>query len=271
MLESPPTKRWAKQCSVEVLQPDKCKDSGFLNRIRELKPDLGLVFAFGQLLPRELLEIPARGFINIHPSLLPQYRGAAPIQWALIGGDAETGVTILKVTPKLDDGDVLLQESTQVDPRENAVELGERLTHLGAGLAVRAFDLLENGQAEFTPQDEARVIWAPALTKAAGRVDWTQTTLSLHNRIRGVQPWPGASTRLHDKTLKIHRASPGPGEVPQAEAGRVVKAEGEDFLVRTGDSSLRLIEVQLEGKKRMPVKDFLLGRPVRVGDNFQSD
>jgi len=270
-LESPAVKRWAEQCSVEVLQPDKCKDAGFLEHMRALKPDLGLVFAFGQLLPKELLDIPTQGFINIHPSLLPKYRGAAPIQWTLINGDEETGATILRVTPKLDDGDMLLQESTKVDPQENAVELGERLAHLGAKLAARALDLLENGQAEFTPQDEARVVWAPALTKEDGRIDWTQTTLSLHNRIRGVQPWPGAATRLQNKTLKIHRASPGPAETKDAGPGQVVAAQGEDLLVRTGDGLLRLLEVQLEGKKRMPVKDFLLGRTVQPGDSFRSD
>jgi methionyl-tRNA formyltransferase len=270
-MESPPVKRWAEKCCVEVLQPDRCKDAVFLDCIRELKPDLGLVFAFGQLLPQALLDVPAQGFINIHPSLLPRYRGAAPIQWALIRGDEETGVTILKVTPKLDDGDILLQEPLKVDPDENAVELGERLAHLGAGLAVRALDLLEEGRAEFTPQDEARVVWAPALAKEDGRIDWTRPTQSLHNRIRGVQPWPGASTRLHDKILKIHRASAGPEKVPEGRPGQVVVAEGEDLLVRTGDGSLRLLEVQIEGKKRMPVKEFLPGRAVRTGDCFPSD
>ena len=270
-LESPPVKRWAEQYSVEVLQPGKCKDQGFLDLVRALSPDLGLVFAFGQLLPKELLDVPAQGFVNIHPSLLPKYRGAAPIQWTLINGDPETGVTILKVTAKLDAGDLLLQEPVPVDPQENAVELGERLALLGADLAVRALDLLEQGQAEFTPQDEARVVWAPALTKEDGRIDWTGTTRSLHNRIRGVQPWPGASTRLQNKTLKIHRASPGPEETPAAEPGRVVKAEGEELLVRTGDGLLRLLEVQLEGKKRLSVKDFLLGRPVQAGDRFHTE
>jgi methionyl-tRNA formyltransferase len=265
-LESPPVKRWAQECSVEVLQPVRCKDTGFLDHIRALNPDLGLVFAFGQLLPKELLEIPKRGFINIHPSLLPRYRGAAPIQWTLINGDEETGVTILKVTPKLDDGDMLLQERVAVDPQENAVELGERLAHLGADLAVRALDLLETGKAEFTPQDESQVVWAPALTKDDGLIDWSQPTLALHNRIRGVQPWPGATTRLGDKTLKIHRACPSSAR--RAKAGEVVKAEGEDLLVGTGDGLLRLLEVQLEGKKRMPVKDFLLGRPVQAGDSL---
>ncbi len=268
-LEPPPVKQWAQQCSVEVMQPDRCKDAGFLDHVRELKPDLGLVFAFGQLLPKALLDIPTKGFINIHPSLLPRYRGAAPIQWTLINGDAETGVTILKVTPRLDDGDMLLQEPVKVDPLESAVELGERLALLGAGLAARALDLLEKGRAEFTPQDESQVVWAPALTKEDGLLDWTQPTLSLHNRIRGVQPWPGASTLLHGRTLKIHRALPA--EVRRANAGEVVKAEGEDLLVGTGDGLLRLIEVQLEGKKRMPVKDFLLGRPVRTGDLLGSD
>jgi len=268
-LEPPPVKRWALECSVEVLQPDRCKDAGFLDHIRALDPDLGLVFAFGQLLPKELLAIPRRGFINIHPSLLPKYRGAAPIQWTLINGDEETGVTILKVTPKLDDGDMLLQERVAVDPQENAVELGGRLARLGADLAVRALELLETGKAEFTPQDESQVVWAPALTKDDGRIDWTQPALALHNRIRGVQPWPGASTRLGDKTLKIHRACPA--EARRAEAGLVIRAEGEDLLVGTGDGVLRLLEVQLEGKKRMPVKDFLLGRPVQAGDRLQAE
>jgi len=270
-LESPPVKRWALECSVEVLQPDRCKDGGFLDRIQALKPDLGLVFAFGQLLPKELLDIPARGFINIHPSLLPRYRGAAPIQWTLINGDEETGVTILKVTPKLDDGDMLLQERLAVDPRENAVELGERLARMGAGLAVRALDLLEAGQAEFTPQDESQVVWAPALTKDDGLIDWAQPTLALHNRIRGVQPWPGATTDLHGKSLKVHRAEPVALATAAATPGEVVKAEGEDLLVGTGDGLLRLLEVQLEGKKRMLVKDFLLGRPVQAGDRLQAE
>jgi len=166
---------------------------------------------------------------------------------------------------------MLLQESTKVDPLENAVELGERLALLGAKLAARALDLLENGRVEFEPQDEAQVVWAPALTKEDGRIDWSQTTLSLHNRIRGVQPWPGAATRLQNKTLKIHRASPGPAETKDAGPGQVVAAQGEDLLVRTGDGLLRLLEVQLEGKKRMPVKDFLLGRTVQPGDSFRSD
>jgi methionyl-tRNA formyltransferase len=265
-LAEPPAKEWAQRHSVCVLQPLKCSQPEFLDEIRALEPDLGIVYAYGQLLPAELLSIPRLGFINIHPSLLPRYRGAAPVQWALINGDTRTGVSIVKVTPRLDDGDILLQEALDVDPDETAVELGERLAVLGGQLVVRALDQLESGQASPVPQDEDGVTWARALKKEDGQIEWNRPAADIHNRIRGVQPWPGAFTRLGGKMLKIHRAELCSVRSDESIPGRVVKAEGEDLQVGTADGFLQLREVQLEGKKRMDARTFLLGRPVEAGD-----
>lgn len=262
----PPTKEWACRQSVPVLQPAKCREPDFLSCVRDANADVGLVFAFGQLLPAELLTIPRLGFINIHPSLLPRYRGAAPVQWTLINGDPIAGVSIVKVTPRLDDGDIILQESTEVDIHENAVELGQRLALMGGKLAVQALGQLEAGVVQASPQDEGQVVWARALTKSDGRIDWAAPALSIHNRIRGVQPWPGASTALGGKVLKIHRAVPAEGQFPEAQPGQVVVAEGDNLQVRTGDGVLRLLEVQLEGKKKMDAQAFLLGRSLGKGE-----
>jgi methionyl-tRNA formyltransferase len=261
----PEVKKWAQANSIEVWQPENCKEGDFLCCFNDSKPDLGLVFAFGQLLPKPLLEIPRLGFINIHPSLLPKYRGAAPIQWTLLNGDQITGVSILKVTPKLDDGDIILQESTPIDPDENAIELGERLAVLGAKLVIQALDLLESGQASFKPQDNDKVVWAPALKKEDGQIDWQQSATVLHNRIRGLQPWPGAYTHLDDKVLKLHRAGIESEESSGQEPGSIIKAAGDDLLIACSKGILRLLEVQLEGKKRMDVRAFLLGRNVTPG------
>jgi methionyl-tRNA formyltransferase len=266
-VEPPPVKEWARTRSIQVIQPNQCKHEDFLGCLEEIEPQLGLVFAFGQLLPKELLDIPKYGFINIHPSLLPRYRGAAPLQWALINGDKETGVTILTVTPRFDAGDIVLQEKVAIDPLENAVELGERLAQLGGKLVVQVLERIAAGNFTAVPQDEDQVIWAPALTKADGKLDWTQSAAVIHNRIRGVQPWPGAFTRLAEKTLKIHKAHPAVAvNSSSSRPGQVVEAAGASLLVATGDGCLALDEVQLEGKKRMEAKAFLLGRAIQAGD-----
>lgn len=261
-----PVKRWAEQREIEVLQPAGQKEPAFLERFREIGPDLGLVAAFGQILPRVLLQIPRLGFINVHPSLVPRYRGAAPIQWTLINGDDRGGVSILEVTPGLDDGDILLQESLEVGRDETAEELLDRLAGLGGRLAVRAFEGLERGGLKGTPQSEENVIWAPVLSKADGRIDWSRPALALHNQIRGVQPWPGASTQLGDKRLKIYRAQLAPGGPrEQARPGQIVEAEADRILVQTGDGLLQLLELQLEGRKRLDAGRFLLGQPMSSG------
>ncbi len=265
--KSPPVKVWARERSIEVLQPEKQKDPRYLERLGDLAPDLCLVAAFGQILPKRVLDVPRLGFINVHPSLVPRYRGAAPIQWTLINGDEKTGVTILEVTPRLDDGDVLAQRIVDVDPDETAARLQDRLGELGGELAVQVIQCLETGPVEGAVQDESQVVWAPALTKADGRIDWNRPARSIHDRIRGVQPWPGAVTSLRGRAFKIHLAAVTDALAPAgAGPGQVIEAEGDRLLVQTGDGVLRLLEVQAEGKKRMDARAFLPGRQVAAGD-----
>ena len=191
------------------------------------------------------------------------------MQWTLINGDQQTAVSILRVTPKLDDGDILLQETAAVDPNESLVALQERLGAMGGRLAVRALEGLELGTLQGASQAEGPVVWAPVLTKEDGRIDWTQSAPVLHDRIRGVQPWPGATTHVHGKLLKIMRAKVGSSETPPAgQPGEVIAAEDDRLVIQTGQGTLRLFEVQLEGKKRMDVRAFLLGRPLKTGDRF---
>ena len=269
-----PVKCWAQAHGVAVFQPEKMKDPEFLEQMRSINPEIALVVAFGQLIPKSLLEQPRFGFINVHPSLLPRYRGAAPIQWALINGDAVTGVTILQVTPRLDDGDILLQESQSLSSETTAQELHDRLAQLGGRLSVQALELYERGHITPRPQDTNQVVWARAMQKEDGCIDWGAATISIHNLIRGVQPWPGAFTYLNDKLVKIHRAAPAtlvPAGVTGAGseiAPGTVLVDGERLVVRTGDGWLQLLEVQLEGKKRMEVKSVIVGRTIRHGDRF---
>jgi methionyl-tRNA formyltransferase len=270
----PPVKQWAKARTLPVFQPEKLKDPDFLEHLRRANPDIALVAAFGQLIPQSVLEQPRFGFINVHPSLLPRYRGAAPIQWTLINGDAVTGVTILQVTPRLDDGDIIVQESQSLSSETIAQELHDRLAHLGGRLAVQALELYERGHITPQPQDHSHVVWARALQKEDGRIDWGASTMSIHNLVRGVQPWPGAFTQLNGKLFKIHRAAPA-ALIPVGVAGAgsepssgTVWVDGERLLVRTSDGWLQLLEVQLEGKKRMDAKTFIVGRTIRNGDRF---
>ncbi len=203
------------------------------------------------------------GFINIHPSLLPRYRGAAPVQWALINGDKETGVSISKVTPRLDDGDIILQKIIKIGENENAIELGQRLSEIGGELAVQAIKMLQRGKSDFEVQDRDKIVWAKALRKEDGKLDWNLPPKQLHDRIRGVQPWPGAFTYLGGKVFKIHRAAidtTGNKYSSGTKPGQVVQAGGGNLVVATNAGFLNLLEVQLEGKRRMNVKIFLAGQ-----------
>jgi methionyl-tRNA formyltransferase len=262
-----PSKVWAEERGIEVLQPRRQKDPTYLERFEAIGADLAVVAAYGQLLSKIVLNIPRLGFINVHPSLVPRYRGAAPIQWTLINGDEHTGTTILKVTPRLDEGDLLSSEQIRVDLNDTAHDLRRRLGALGGRLVTEVMERFALGQTDGQPQDDSQVVLAPALTKADAHIDWAQPALEIHNRIRGVQPWPGAVTSLRGRRFKLHRATLDRAAAPAgSSAGKVFVAAGDRILVHTGQGSLRLLEVQAEGKRRMDARAFLAGRQIEAGE-----
>jgi len=246
-LTPPPVKQTALAHGIPVWQPEKLKgNEEVMNLLRELAPELIVVVAYGRILPKELLELPKYGCINVHASLLPKYRGAAPIQWAILNGERETGVTTMQMDAGIDTGDMLLQETMPIPEDMTAGELFEQLSELGAETLSRTITLLEQGKLAPQKQDEAQASHAPMLTKAHSPMDWSRTTQELHNQVRGLNPWPGALTEYESKRLKIHKSH--------------TADEPEGFSMPCGDGKyLVLLEVQPEGKKRMPGADFLRG------------
>jgi methionyl-tRNA formyltransferase len=266
-LAPPPVKEAALELGLEVLQPESLKGDELSRRLAAYGADAFAVVAFS-ILPRSLLALPRLGSVNLHPSLLPAYRGAAPIVWALFNGEGETGVTTFRLNPRVDAGDLLLQERVAIDPEETAGELEERLRELGADLMVRTFDGLEDGTIAPSPQVAESVTRAPKLSRQDGRLDWTWTTEALRNRVRGANPMPGAYTEWGDQVLKVHRARPWNGP-ETGEAGTVLVADARHGLVvATGDGALSLTEVQPSGRARMEGTAFVLGHPVEVGERL---
>jgi methionyl-tRNA formyltransferase len=232
-----------------------------------LKPELIVVAAYGQILPPALLELPPLGCLNVHASLLPKHRGAAPIQWAILEGDAETGVTIMRMDAGLDTGDILTQEATPIGPDDDAAKLHDRLAQLGAGLLVRTIPGYLAGEVRPHPQPAEGVSYARKITKEDGRLDWTQPAEELHRRLRAFTPWPGAFTFLpHPEKpvlLKVWRGAPGPGA--PAPPGTVIKADKTGIAVAAGAGALEVTELQREGGRRLSAAEFLAGHPILVG------
>ncbi|MDI9569336.1 MAG: methionyl-tRNA formyltransferase [Pseudomonadota bacterium] len=263
-LQPPPTKELAAAHELLILQPERVRDESFLQLFRGLNPDLVTVAAFGQILPPEILERPPLGCINVHPSLLPRFRGAAPLNWTLIRGETTTGVTIMMMDAGVDTGDILMQRETPVAPGETHDLLHDRLASLGAELLLETVDLLAAGRAIRTPQRHEEATWAPRLKKEDGRIDWRQDVGSIVNLIRGLSSTPGAYTFLGDKMLKIYRAAGMRGDVGAA-PGAVGAAIEEGLPVAAGDGWVCLQEVQLEGRNRMAIRDFLRGCRLPAG------
>jgi methionyl-tRNA formyltransferase len=261
-IREPATKAWARARRVPVLQPEKVRDGRLAAELSRLAPELLVVVAYGRILGPDLLRLAPHGAVNVHASLLPRHRGAAPVQWAIAAGDQETGVTVMQMDEGLDTGDVLLQRSAPVLPEDDADSLARRLSALGGEALVEALSLLEAGRVIPVPQDGARATLAPVLEKEHGRLDFALPAARLADRVRGFRPWPGAFTLLGGRVLKVHRAEAregaglAPGEARPDEAGLVVGC---------GEGALRLLEVQLEGKRRMLAADFLKGHPVAAG------
>ena len=259
-----PVKRAADRWGYSVFQPTSGKDPWLRDKLEDLRPDLLVVIAYGQILPPSVLAIPRLGPINVHASLLPRYRGPAPIQWAIINGDRQTGVTTMWMAEGMDTGDLFLQQSVAIAPDETSESLHRKLAETGAELVIDTLDGLASGQLSATPQDESSVTYAPMLKKEDGHIDWTQSAKALDCLIRGVNPWPGAFTFLSHKRLKIFHAEPKDVQV-QEKPGIVVDGFPGDLEVATGKGVLRLKELQLESGKRLSADAFVRGCPIPPG------
>lgn len=261
-LMPPPVKELAEKNGIPVFQPFKVRDPAFVDIIRELEPDLIVVVAFGQILPKALLEVPTHGCINVHASLLPRYRGAAPLNWCIINGETETGVTTMLMDVGLDTGDMLLTRKTPLDEIEDIVSLHDRMAEMGADLLAETLDRLAEGDLFPQPQNDADSCYAPMLKKEDGIINWHTDARTIHNRVRGLAVWPVASTTIGGQALKIYRTRVGDGSgVP----GTVLQASKGTFEVACQSGSLFLQELQLAGKKRLDCASFLAGYPVSVG------
>ncbi len=263
VLQPTPVKGCALSHNIPVYQPVKLRDGTALAQIRELAPDLIVVVAYGRLLPLEILEAAPLGCINVHPSLLPKYRGSAPLNWPILNGDKETGVTIMHLVEAMDAGDMIIQERTPLGPDETAPQLTARLSRVGADLLVEAVSQLEVGTADRIPQDESQVTLAPMLSKELSPMDFARPARTLHDQVRGLLPWPAATCQVGGVRCKIFKTAVEEGE---GTPGTVLAADQKGILVACGEGALRLIELQPDGKKAMPAAAFLQGHPVRVGE-----
>ena len=259
----PPVKEFALSQGLPVFQPESMKEESAVELLRSLKPELSVVAAYGQILPQEALQVPALGSINVHASLLPRYRGAAPINWAILNGETETGVTIMYMAKKLDAGDIVTVRRTPIDPNEDAETLFARLAELGAQLLSETIPLIESGAATRTPQDEAQSTYAPMLSRALSPIDWKKPSRVILDQIRGLIPWPVASTVLDGKTLKIYQAQPCKATSELPGMMRAVKG-GIEAACGDGQSIL-ITFLQPEGGKRMSASAYLNGRRIASG------
>jgi methionyl-tRNA formyltransferase len=267
-LTASPVKAFALANGLEVQQPTRIKTPEALDVFKSHDADLAVVVAYGRILPETFLNTPRRGCVNVHFSLLPLYRGAAPVNWAIVKGETETGVTTMFIEPTLDTGPILLQRSTAIAPAENASHLMDRLAVMGAELLGQTLSAFDDLQPQ--PQDHERASFAPILKRDDGLIDWSLPAVEIERRVRGFQPWPNAHSQLQAKRFTIWSAevllSAGPGA-----PGEVVNASGGELIVKCGNSSaLRLLEVQPEAKRRMTVRDFLNGTQLQPGDRFGS-
>ena len=269
-MQFPPVKEKAVEYDIPVYQPQRARDEEFIEELKNLNPDVIVVVAYGQILPESILNIPKYGCINVHGSLLPKYRGAAPIQWAVLDGEEKTGITTMYMEKGLDTGDMIEHVVVPIDAKETGESLHDKLAVAGGPLLLDVLAKLENGTAVRTPQNDADSCYAKMLTKDLGKIDWNKDAVSIERLIRGLNSWPSAYTAFHDKTLKIWDADVEEGS-SDAQPGTVVKVTPDALYVQTGKNLLKLNEVQIQGKKRMPVKAFLLGHKVEIGTLLGQD
>ncbi len=260
----PPVKEKALEHNIPVYQPVKIREEAVVEEIRKMEPEAIVVVAFGQILPESILNIPKYGCINVHASLLPKYRGAAPMQWSIIDGEKETGVTTMYMAKGLDTGDMILKEVVKMDPKETGETLHDKLSVLGGPLILETLRQLEAGTAPRTPQDDAKSCYASMLTKELGSIDWNKDAASIERLIRGLNSWPSAYTVWNEKTMKIWDSDVVPYEGNE-ENGTVVAKDKRSFTVKCGENALQILELQLQGKKRMNTQAFLVGNQMEIG------
>lgn len=271
-LQFPPVKEAALAHGIEIYQPRRVREPECIEYLQNYQADIIVVVAFGQILPREILDMPKFGCVNVHASLLPKYRGASPIQWAVINGEPITGVTIQQMDVGIDTGQILAKLEVPLDQEETGGSLFEKLAHAGAKLCVQTVAQIADGTVTRTKQEEALATHVGMIKKEMGRIDWHMPAVQIERLIRGLNPWPSAYTSLDGKTLKIWKAKVLAGtdgiQAGTAQPGQVVHADKHGMVVQTGDGQLSLLEVQLEGKKRMPADAFLRGYPLQAGTCF---
>ena len=270
-MQFPPVKECALAHGIPVLQPVKVGEPKVIEELRSYQPDLIAVVAFGQFVPRPIRQMPKYGCINVHASLLPKYRGAGPIQWAVINGEKESGITTMYMSKEIDKGDMLLKETVLLDPKETGDSLHDKLCAMGGPLLLKTIDQLEKGSAVRIPQCEEESTYAPKLEKFMGKIDWSMDAVRIERLMRGLNSWPGTFTKIHGKTVKIWDCDVVAQdqlseEMAQAKPGTVLVSDKKKFIVKTGSGALSLLVLQPEGKKSMQVDAYLRGYPVMVNE-----
>ena len=266
-----PVKECALKHDIPVFQPRKVREEACIEELRKYNADIMVVVAFGQILPKEILEMCTYGCVNVHASLLPKYRGSAPIQWAIIDGEEGTGVTTMQMNEGLDTGDMLLKIEIPIEPKETGGSLFDKLAVAGAKLCVETLEALQNKTVTPIPQGETTTAYAKMLDKQLGNIDWNQSAIEIERLIRGLTPWPSAYTNWNEKVMKIWDAEVWDIdlEMEDAKPGTIVKVEKDAFYVQTGEGFLKVCELQIPGKKRMDAGAFLRGYQVKAGETLK--
>lgn len=260
-LTAPPVKEVAIKNNIEVFQPDKIRNAETLSIIKSLEPEIIVVVAYGKILPKEIIDYPKYGCVNVHASLLPKYRGAAPIQWSIINGEKTTGVTTMYMNEGLDTGDMLLRSSTIINDDETSGDLHDRLSFIGADLILKTLDEISKGTIKRKKQNDDEASYSPMLDKSLCNIDWNKAAINIHNLVRGLNPWPTASTILNGNILKIHKTKVS--NIKGGSPGEIISLN--PFVVScSGDTSLEILELQLLGKKRMSSEEFLRGHKIKI-------
>lgn len=267
-IQEPPVKTLARSLRLPVIQPASLKSAEFIEEIEALSPDIFVVVAF-KILPKVILEIPEKGAVNIHASILPKYRGAAPINWAIINGEKETGISIFQIKPKVDTGDILLKRYVQIQPEDTAGSLAEKLSIVGAEAIVKVLDGIERGELTAIPQNNELATPAPKISPELGKIDWNKDAVKLKNLIHGLSPTPGTYSFFKKKRIKFLTADIGESSYHE-EPGTIVVRDKKQLGIQTGDGILKPMEIQVEGRKALKIEDFLRGFQGNIGDKFVS-